>query len=195
MTILKNIFRDDQSFDGLYPEHFQNISKKHWTPLSVAVQATEFLASPSARVLDIGSGIGKFCIIGANLYPRTMFFGVEQRMRLVCCAESAKELLKLKNVEFIHANLVQLNFSDFDHFYFYNSFFENIDFANRIDDSIETSLALYAYYTLYLRTEMDKMPVGTRIVVYQGSGNELPESYTLDKSGFDGMLNMYTKSV
>ncbi|MFA6275239.1 MAG: methyltransferase domain-containing protein [Pedobacter sp.] len=194
MGNLKNFFRDDQSFDRLYPEHFRCISKKHWTPLLVAQQAAEFLAWPDAKILDIGSGVGKFCMIGAKMYPGTVFFGVEQRQELVSCAEDARKTLGLQNVEFIAVNLVQLDFSGFDHFYFYNPFFENIDFANRIDDSVETSVALYAYYTLYLRTKLDNMPVGTRVASYQGPGNEVSENYLLSQSLLGGLLNMYIKT-
>jgi SAM-dependent methyltransferase len=193
MNTLENIFQDDQSFDRLFPAHFQLISKKQWTPLAVAMQAATFLSWPGSKVLDIGCGIGKFCIIGAKCYPETLFFGVEQRQELVHVANDARVLLKLDNLEFIHANMIQLNFNDFDHFYFYNSFFENIDFANRIDDSVETSMALYAYYTIYLRANLDKMPMGTRVVIYQGSENEVSENFALVKSTIDGLLNMYIK--
>lgn len=142
-------------------------------------------------MLDIGSGIGKFCLIAARQHPATMFFGVEQRPELVHHANVAMEFLRLDNLEFIHANMTQINFKAFDHFYFYNSFFENVDFIGRIDDSVETSLALYKYYTQYLSANLDRMPQGTRLVSFQGSGKEVPENFTLVKSTFNGLLNMY----
>lgn len=192
--MINNFFDNDQNFDWLYPQKFQLMSKKQWTPLSVALQAAAFLATPRSSVLDIGSGIGKFCIVGAQQYPETMFFGVEQRNKLVDYANDAKELLKLENLEFIHANITQINFMAFDHFYFYNSFFENIDFVNRIDDSVETSLALYRYYTQYLRANLDGMPIGTRIVTYQSCGKEISENFSLVGGAINNLLKMYIKT-
>lgn len=193
--MINKIFEDDQTFDWLFPEHFQLISKKQWTPISIAQQSAGFLALPGSKVLDIGSGIGKFCLIAARQHPATMFFGVEQRPELVHHANVAMEFLRLDNLEFIHANMTQINFKAFDHFYFYNSFFENVDFIGRIDDSVETSLALYKYYTQYLSANLDRMPQGTRLVSFQGSGKEVPENFTLVKSTFNGLLNMYVKST
>jgi len=72
-------FLNDAAFDWLYPEHLQLISIKHWTPLSVARTAAGYLNVPGSRILDIGSGIGKFCLTGAHLYPACQYCGVEQR--------------------------------------------------------------------------------------------------------------------
>ncbi|UKT64765.1 methyltransferase domain-containing protein [Pedobacter mucosus] len=191
--MINKIFDNDQAFDWLYPRQFQLMSKKQWTPLAVAIQSAAFLASPGSSVLDIGSGIGKFCLIGAKEYPETMFFGVEQRNKHVYYANDAKNFLRIDNLEFIHANITQINFRAFDHFYFYNSFFENIDFVNRIDDSVETSIALYSYYTQYLRANLDRMPIGTKIVTYQSSGTEVSENFCLVSSTINNLLKMYIK--
>ena len=38
----------------------------HWTPVHVARRAAQFLVTgPETRVLDVGSGPGKFCLVGA----------------------------------------------------------------------------------------------------------------------------------
>lgn len=193
--MMNKIFENDQTFDCIYPDRFQQMSAKHWTPFRIAQHAAAFLATPGSKILDIGSGVGKFCLIGAHEYSKTMFFGVEQRATLVDYANDARKKLKLGNLEFLHANITQINFSAFDHFYFYNAFFENIDFINRIDDSFETSIALYSYYTQYLRVNLDLMPVGTRLVSYQGSGKEISEKFSLVSSAFDALLNMYVKTT
>src|SRR5258708_27700804 len=74
--ITASIFSDDLAFGGMYPEHLRLMSLKQWTPLLVARKAGEFLAEPEARVLDVGSGIGKFCLAAAYHYPETFFYGV-----------------------------------------------------------------------------------------------------------------------
>jgi len=187
------LFRNDAAFDWLYPEHIEAKSKKHWTPLAIARKAAGFLAWPDSKVLDIGSGAGKFCLAGANYHPNTFFYGVEQRHELVLYAEDAKNYLGLPNANFIYANMTQINFSEFDHFYFYNSFYESVDAEDPIDDDIATSYSLYAYYTQYLFAELDKKPPGTRLATFHTPGEEVPPSYRLADMSRDTLLKMWIK--
>lgn len=39
----------------------------HWTAIVIAPKAGEFLTIPNASVLDIGSGVGKFCLVAGFL--------------------------------------------------------------------------------------------------------------------------------
>jgi SAM-dependent methyltransferase len=187
------LFSNDAAFDWMYPEHFQSL-RQHWTPLAIARKAAEFLAEPGARVLDIGSGTGKFCLAAAGHFPETFFYGVEQRHELIYLAEEAKAYTKLFNVNFIYANITQINFSQFDHFYFYNSFYENIDRENRIDDTIELSESLYSYYTQYLYTALDDKPPGTRLVTFHSLEQEVPPGFKLADVSYDTLLKMWIKA-
>src|ERR1022692_3526701 len=110
-----SLFKNDAEFEWLYPEHFQLMSQKHWTPLAIARKAAGFLAEPDAKVLDIGSGVGKFCLAAGYYFPETFFHGVEQRHELIHSVEEAKAYLKSPNVNFIYANITQVNFKEFDH--------------------------------------------------------------------------------
>lgn len=186
-------FRDDAAFDWLYPEHFQLISLKHWTPISIARKAAEYLDVKGAKILDIGSGIGKFCLTAAHHHPDTHYFGVEQRHELVHYAMIAQKYLRLDNANFFHANITQVNFSEFDHFYFYNSFYENIDQKNAIDDTIETSYSLYDYYTQYLQSVLKHKPAGTRVVTYQSLGEILPDDFKQADQSFGTLLRLWIK--
>jgi len=188
-----SLFSNDAAFDWLYPEYFQLLSLRHWTPLAIARKAAEFLAEPGARVLDIGSGIGKFCLAAGHHFPETWFYGVEQRHELICLAEDAKGYTKLSNVNFIYANITQVNFTGFDHFYFYNSFYENIDPENQIDDTLELSEGLYAYYNHYLFDALDKKLSGTRLVTFHSFEQEIPPSFKLVATCFNGLMKMWIK--
>jgi hypothetical protein len=187
------LFGDDAAFDSRYPGHIRAKSARHWTPLTVAGKAAGFLAEAGARVLDIGSGAGKFCLAGAHYYPETFFYGVEQRYELVMYAEEAKSHLRLPNAHFIFANMTRINFKEFDHFYFYNSFYENVDSQDPIDNTIDTSYSLYNYYTQYLRAALEQKPGGTRLVTYHSLEEEIPSSYSLADVSYDTLLKMWIK--
>jgi hypothetical protein len=188
-----DLFKEDVAFDRLYPEHIEEKSRKHWTPLAVGRTAARFLAEPDARVLDIGSGAGKFCVTGAYEHPDTLFFGVEQRHELVLHAEDIKQHLRLTNVHFIHANMTQIKFGEFDHFYFYNSFYENVDLEEPIDDTIEASYSLYQYYTQYLASMLDQQPSGTRLATFHSLEEEIPSTYKLAETAHCELLKMWIK--
>ncbi|EHQ28972.1 methyltransferase domain-containing protein [Mucilaginibacter paludis] len=187
------LFRTDSDFDWLYPEYLQLMSQKHWTPLPIAKKAAEFLAEPGSRVLDIGSGIGKFCLTGAYFNPEADFFGVEQRHELYYHANIARNYTQLNNVGFIHANITQINFNEFDHFYFFNAFYENVDQKNAIDDTIETSYSLYVYYTAYLLAVLKGVKKGTRLVTYQCLDEVCDINFRLVWSSDSTLLRMWIK--
>jgi hypothetical protein len=185
---------NDAGFDLLYPERIQKLSGRHWTPIEIAKKAAMFLASESgARILDVGSGVGKFCLIGGHYFPEVTFYGVEQRKELYHFAQAAKELTNVTNVGFINGNFTQVNFEDFDHFYFYNSFFENIAIDGHIDQDIEYSLSLYQYYSRNMYRELDNKPGGTRLVTYHSLEDEIPPGYQLVDATVDFLLKMWVK--
>lgn len=188
------LFRNDSAFDWLYSEHLQALSKIHWTPLTIARKAAAFLAEDCTTVLDIGSGIGKFCLTAAYFNPNTHFVGVEQRHELIHEAEQVKAYTRLNNIDFIHANITEIDFQEFDHFYFYNSFYENLDPKNCIDETVEVSSSLYRYYTNYLYHVLNEKPSGTRIATFQSLGHEIPISYKLANRNYDNLLEMWVKT-
>lgn len=192
--LLDDWFSSDLQFHLLFPVFIQELSQLHWTPLNVAKKAAEFLATEEdARILDIGSGVGTFCMAASYYKPNAFFDGVEQRSGLVEQAETARNVLGLFNASFIHGNFTQINFTKYNHFYFYNSFFENLEETEKIDNSIAYSPALYTYYSGYLYQELERMPAGTKIVTYCSWGDEIPPSYGLVQCELAGLLKFYIK--
>jgi len=171
-------FSSESQFHLLYPAYLHTLARKHWTPLLVAQKAANFLAAENGtRILDIGSGIGKFCLAAAYHKPNSTFTGIEQRKDLVEFAEAARKVLELKNVSFIHGNLMDLDFSKYDHFYFYNSFYENLATAEKIDDHLTYSIELYNRYNHFLYKQLEKKPSGTRVATFHGIEDILPPDY------------------
>ena len=190
----QNWFDSDEKFNSLYPPQIQQVAKKHWTPLEVAKQAAAFIAiSPDEKVLDIGSGAGKFCLTAAHYHPHVPIYGIEQRAELVDLCNGLKEKLQLDNVNFIHGNISLMQLDAYDHFYFYNAFYENVTGTEKIDDNIVYSEKLYDYYNRYLYRQLDKKPQGTRLVTYHSFGSEVPPGFTLLSSGFDDYLKFWVK--
>lgn len=185
----------DDYFDKFYSPRIQQLSEKHWTPLSISKLAATYLAADDgAQILDIGAGVGKFCLIAAQQQPSCHFYGIEQRKNLVHFAEKTGKRLSLDNVTFLHGDFTHIDLNQFDHFYFYNSFYENlVDDECRIDGSITHSATLYDYYSQYLRSVFAQRASGTKIVTYHSYKEVVPDDYRLVDSKANTFLKFWIK--
>ena len=187
-------FSSESQFHLLYPAALHSLARNHWTPLIVAQKAADFLAVENgARILDIGSGIGKFCLAAAYYKPNAVFYGIEQREDLVKYAEAALRVVGLRNVSFIHGNITEIDFENYDHFYFYNSFYENLATAEKIDDHITYSIELYNQYNRFFYKQLEKKPSGTRVATYHGMDDILPPDYLEGGTDLDDLLKYWVK--
>lgn len=188
-----NIDGTDEEFDAIYPTHIQRLARKHWTSISVAKTASEFLvARRGMNVLDIGSGVGKFCMVGA-LHTRGHFTGVEQRASLTKLSNSLASRYNLDNVNFIHGNVTGIDFREFQSFYFYNPFFENIDTYRKIDDDVILNSRLFTTYSSYTFDQLACLGSGTRLGTYFTESSVVPSTYSLIEELFDGNLKLWEK--
>jgi 16S rRNA A1518/A1519 N6-dimethyltransferase RsmA/KsgA/DIM1 with predicted DNA glycosylase/AP lyase activity len=188
-----NIDIEDKLFNTLYPFYIKNLSERHWTPVEVAKLAADFLVDkPKRKVLDIGSGAGKFCLVGAAS-TKGLFYGVEQRKELVTLSQKIANKNNVKNVEFTHSNITEISFLDYDAFYFYNPFYENIDDSLLIDNKIVLDKNLYFTYSKYVQNQLNNTPIGTRLVTYWSMWIEIPEGFDLEFTGYNGKLNFWEK--
>ena len=187
-------FSSDAKFNELYPSSIQLLAQRHWTPLVVARKAANFLAAENnARILDIGSGVGKFCLAAAHYKPNAFYYGIEQRKELINYADAANEKLQLDNVFFMNGNFTQIDFKKYDHFYFYNAFYENLTGTEKIDDSIDYSLELFNYYNRYLYKQLEQKPSGTRLATFHSLEDEMPPDYHVVGVEMDGLLKFWFK--
>ncbi|MBZ4192490.1 class I SAM-dependent methyltransferase [Niabella sp. 3A5MI-3] len=195
LTERAGFFESDERFHELYPLPIAALARRHWTPIEVARSAAAFLSThKDVRILDIGCGVGKFCLSAAYFAADARFYGVEQRASLLHQAEEAKKVLQLGNVHFIHANFTQLDFSNYDHFYFFNAFYENLDGTEKIDDSIAYSNELFDYYNRYLYRLLDQKPAGTRMVTYHSMEDEMPADYYVVDELSNNLLKFWIKA-
>ncbi len=188
-----NIDISDDDFNTIYPKRIRKLSSQHWTPVAVAKVAADFLVErPGVKVLDIGSGAGKFCMIGAA-NSKGHFTGVEQRIQLIELSTKISYDYNLRNTDFIHANITSIEFREYDAFYFYNSFHENIDVLNSIDRSIKLDPELYNLYSVYLIQQFISLPIGTRIATFHSPFSIIPQTFKLQDSLYGGFLNLWEK--
>jgi SAM-dependent methyltransferase len=165
----------DAEFDAIYAEWVRKLSEFHWTPVEVCIRAAELLVvDEQSSILDVGSGAGKFCLIGAAC-TGARFVGVEQRPRLVEVSREASRRAGLPNAEFIHGNMMSLDWGRFDGFYFYNPFYEHVaGFSPRIDEPIVVSPHLFTNYVVATCVKLVAAKPGARVVSYQGFGGPMP---------------------
>jgi SAM-dependent methyltransferase len=167
----------DFRFDQLFPEDQRVRSLLHWTPMKVARRVAELLGtSPSTRVLDIGSGVGKVCLVGAQLTEST-WCGVEQDADMVAAARDAATTLGLGHrVSFIHGDADDVDWSGFDAFYLFNPF------AEQLLGSDEGQAARKQQYVAMVSRTQERFEAcasGTRVLTYHGFGGDLPSSYVV----------------
>ena len=183
----------DVVFDRVYPPPIRDASCSFWTPVRIALHAAELLTCSGARrVLDVGSGAGKFCMIGAAA-TNAFFVGVEQRASLVDVARDTAVKLGIRSVLFVHGNFDLFDVTRFDALYFFNPFEENLwPSESRFDDSadleprhfwrdIDTAVAM-----------LDRARQDTRVVTYHGIGCEMPYGWELATK--DRYLELWIKS-
>lgn len=191
---IQNYFQSDLQFHRLFPESITEQASMHWTPLHIARKAADFLAlDRNATILDIGSGSGKFCLAAGYFHPDSQWVGIEQRADMVQYAEMARQNCRLPNVSFLHANLTDTDLSSYDHFYFFNAFYENLNQEYRIDNNLTYSRELFFLYNRYLYRALEKKPPGTRLATFHSTEAEIPADYHVVGVSDDATLKCWIK--
>jgi SAM-dependent methyltransferase len=169
----------DSQIDALFPSLIRTVSPMYWTPVRVARRAAEIFDDLEvSRVLDVGSGPGKFCVVAGARAPRVSFVGIEHRAHLVAAARSLAESLGTKNVSFVHGDATSLPEADFDGFYVFNSFAENSFFPeNQLDQTVALSPVRRVDDVMRVERWLATRPVGTVLMTYHGLGGPIPGSY------------------
>lgn len=190
---------DDATFDAVYPPEIRLLSRRFWTPVAVARRAAVLLRDAGARrVLDVGSGVGKFTLVAARTAPEVEWVGIEQRAHLVDFAEGARSALEIENARFAVGNATEGSWQAFDGLYFYNSFAENtFEPEERLDDRAELSMHRFAKDVLRTQRALSAAPLGTAVATFHGSSGRVPCSYevaSIERAG-SGWLRLWTKKT
>lgn len=169
----------DRQFDSLYPPEIRVHSKIHFTPVKVALRVRDWMGSePGLRVLDVGSGCGKFCLVFAATGPGRVS-GIEQRPNLHEAAVAASEKLGLTNTEFLFGRMEDLDWTAYNVFYFFNPFYERIAYRRGMDDKTPPHAGLYYEYVRVVREKLGQAKSGSRVLTYHGMGGRIPSDWVL----------------
>ncbi len=175
---------EDEVFDEHLPREMQVQSSVHFTPVSVARHAARLLApDPGIRVLDVGAGPGKFCLVAASEVPACTFVGVELRPHLVRIARRLAARMSVPNVTFLDGDALELDWSEYDAFYFYNPFAEQLRGKTlALDSKLELLPSNFLRYVTATRERLARARAGTRVVTYHSFGSPAPHGYDLVES-------------
>lgn len=165
----------------------------HWTPVEVATRAATLLApTPNHKVLDIGAGVGKLCLIGAAV-THAMWFGVERDEEQVRVATTAARRMHVEQrTHFIHGDVTSVDFAMFDSFYLFNPFAEML--GSGPDDAL-TRRERYVATIDFVQRQLSRTVEGTRVVTYHGFGGDLPPGFDLThrEAARNGELCLWTR--
>lgn len=167
----------DEAFDSLLSERPRTKSRSYWSSVEAAQTAARLLREAGAtRVLDAGSGVGKFCSV-ASLHMGRRVWGIERRPELV---DESRRLARAlgADVEISEGTLADVDARRFDGFYFFNPFGEYVAAdEDRYDMSTPRSFDAYIKDARLVERWLRAVPVGTAMVTYNGLGGRIPASY------------------
>jgi SAM-dependent methyltransferase len=175
------LFEQDALFDEQFPRYVRERSRQYWTPVAVATHAaTLFRERGARRILDVGCGPGKFCLVAGCVEPELEWHGVDQRSRLVRVGSGLARRLNVGNVRFSIGDVTAMPWDGFDGFYFFNPFSENVmQPSERFDDRVALSTHRFGTDLLLVESLLEQARVGTVLVTYFGLGGPIPASYEL----------------
>ena len=146
--------------------------------------AVEFLCDQNAinnKVLDIGSGIGKFCILAAKLRPDFIFEGIELDVDRVEVSNLIAKEMGVQNVRFIHGDFRYLDVKEYGGFFIYSPFRMGAAHElnvtpcnwnyNKVMKYVNEMNAITAF-------KLSSMPTGTKYYILDGAHSiDVPEGF------------------
>jgi tRNA1(Val) A37 N6-methylase TrmN6 len=159
-------------------------------------RASEWLDSLGIdRVVDIGAGVGKFCVAGA-LLSRCSFIGLEQRPSRVASARTLARLFGVDDrVRFVNGALGQAPTPVADAYYFFNPFDDACGDMDGEDTESRLRIAQHEPAVTIAEAFLRRAPRGTYVLTYNGFGGRVPKSYRLVciDLAFTGGLRLWRK--
>lgn len=166
----------DETFDEIYPDAVRHASPMHWTPVRVCARVVDLLRLQRGdRLLDVGAGAGKFCIVAAAM-SRARVRGIERQPQLAEVAREAARRLGIE-VELADGEFDAEDPRRIDAAYFFNPFTETILLPNARDFAADRFAGRTAADIDAAEKFLERTRVGMRLVTFCGFGGTLPADY------------------
>ncbi|MBL7933988.1 MAG: class I SAM-dependent methyltransferase [Bacteroidia bacterium] len=183
----------EEDFNSFLPDYLKRASRIFFTPVRMAQTASQWLVEDGRKtVLDIGAGVGKFCITGA-LQNNSLYCGIEYRKSLAQIGSRIITQNKIQNATVLYGDIIDVDFVNFDAFYLYNPFYENLLYASRLNNEVELKESFYDRYLKYTEDQLDKTKPGTRLVTYHGNNFEIPASFKKVRESGNRLLKLWIR--
>jgi SAM-dependent methyltransferase len=167
----------DEVFDQIYPPAVRRLSWLHWSPMRACVRAVKLLAlTRETRLLDVGAGAGKFCIVAASM-SGARIRGIERSPYFAQVARAAAVRLGV-TVDIVDGTLEDEAPSSVDALYFFNPFAETPNLPGvAMEGSRDERLARARRDVATAEAFLERADVGTRVVTFFGFGGRMPRSF------------------
>ncbi len=186
----------DAAFDELFPSAVRQASVVCWTPVEVVREVVRLIRpTESTRLLDIGSGPGKFCSIAALLAPGS-YTGIERSPELHQVAVETRRRLGAERATLLLGDALDLDWGNYDVLYFFNPFQEFL--ARSLVDAMGLSVAPVEDWARCARAthmRLHQLAPGTRVVLLNGYGMDLPVGYEQIAVGRGTALAVWQKAA
>jgi hypothetical protein len=172
----------DGDFDAYLAVAHREVSGRYWSPVIVCAHAAAWLRDRGCRsVLDVGSGIGKFCVVTALCAPELRCIGVEHRASLVRAARALAAQFELEDrVVFVHDRFDPASVRELDALYLFNPFGENAYPEEEwLDHEVEISSRRFRADVATTERALDELRVGGLVLTYHGFGGAIPDNFEL----------------
>jgi hypothetical protein len=187
----------DDAIDLWLAEPYRCVSRRFWTPVEVGRTAARWIEDQGAeRVLDVGAGAGKFCVVSA-LATNLRMTGIEQRHHLVVEASNLAHRFRVEHrCRMLLGTLERVDLAAFDALYVFNSFAENVyPRHEQLDDRVELSARRLRDDLRTVEAALARMALGAALVTYHGFGGVVPDTFDLvrDEQVGSGSLRLWVK--
>lgn len=182
----------DGTFDAIYPRAVGRASVIHWTPVRIGARVVELLGlRPGERLLDIGAGAGKLCIVAAAMSGATVR-GIERHPGLVTVACEAARRFGV-DVDFGVGSFESEDPTDYQALYLFNPFNDTVDVPG-LDH--ERFRGRAAFDIRAAERFLQNARAGARLVTLCGFGGTVPDDWVLvyEQAWVGGVLALWEKT-